>query len=56
MLLTGGRGTRLGVRAALVDGRIVTGDVEVLDGRVTGYGLPSPNGRGIASPDSSTCR
>ena len=26
------------------------GDVEVVDGRVTGYGLPSPNGRGIASP------
>ena len=26
------------------------GDVEVVDGRVAGYGLPSPNGRGIASP------
>jgi N-acetylglucosamine-6-phosphate deacetylase len=49
-LLTGGRGTRLGVRAALVGGRIVPGDVEVVDGRVAGYGLPSPNGRGIASP------
>ncbi len=43
-------GTRLGVRAALVGGRIVSGDVEVVDGRVTGYGLPSANGRGIASP------
>ncbi len=41
-------GTRLGVRAALVGGRIVSGDVEVVDGRVTGYGLPSANGRGIA--------
>jgi len=43
-------GTRLGVRAALVGGRIVPGDVEVVDGRVAGYGLPSANGRGIASP------
>jgi N-acetylglucosamine-6-phosphate deacetylase len=42
--------TRLGVRAALVGGRIVPGDVEVVDGRVAAYGLPSPNGRGIASP------
>jgi N-acetylglucosamine-6-phosphate deacetylase len=43
-------GTRLGVRAALVDGRLVPGDVEIVDGTVTGYGLPSANGRGIASP------
>ena len=41
---------RLGVRAALVDGQIVPGDVEVEDGLITGYGLPSANGRGIASP------
>jgi N-acetylglucosamine-6-phosphate deacetylase len=42
--------TRLGVRAALVRGRLVPGDVEVVDGRVAAYGLTSPNGRGIASP------
>jgi N-acetylglucosamine-6-phosphate deacetylase len=42
--------TRLGVRAALVGDRLVPGDVEVVDGRVTAYGLPSPNGRGIACP------
>jgi N-acetylglucosamine-6-phosphate deacetylase len=41
---------RLGVRAALVDGQIEPGDVEVDDGLIAGYGLPSANGRGIASP------
>jgi N-acetylglucosamine-6-phosphate deacetylase len=41
---------RLGVEGALVDGRLVRGDVEVLDGRTTAYGIVSPNGRGIASP------
>jgi N-acetylglucosamine-6-phosphate deacetylase len=41
---------RLGVRAALVDSRIVPGDVEIADGVIAGYGLPSANGRGIASP------
>ena len=41
---------RLGVRAALVDGAIVPGDLEVVDGRIAGFGLPSANGRGIASP------
>jgi N-acetylglucosamine-6-phosphate deacetylase len=45
-----GASTRLGVRAALVGGRIVPGDVEITDGRIAGYGLPSPNGRGLASP------
>ena len=30
---------RLGVEAALVEGRLVRGDVELLDGRVAGYGL-----------------
>ena len=34
------RVVRLGVRAALVDGRLVPGDVEVEDGRIAGYGLP----------------
>jgi N-acetylglucosamine-6-phosphate deacetylase len=41
---------RLGVEAALVDGRLVPGDVEVAGGRVAGVGLGSPNGRGIAVP------
>ena len=41
---------KLGVQAALVDGRLVRGDMEVTDGRVTGYGLVSANGRGIAVP------
>lgn len=41
---------RLGVEAALVDGRLVPGDVEVVDGRVAAYGLSSPGGRGIACP------
>jgi N-acetylglucosamine-6-phosphate deacetylase len=41
---------RLGVEAALVDGRLVRGDVEVDEGRVAGYGLASANGKGIAVP------
>ena len=41
---------RLGVEAALVAGRLVPGDVEVVDGTVAGFGLGSPNGRGIAAP------
>jgi N-acetylglucosamine-6-phosphate deacetylase len=41
---------RLGVTAALVDGRFVSGDVEVEDGRIARCGLASPNGRGVAVP------
>jgi len=41
---------RLGVEAALVDEHLVSGDVEILGGRVAGVGLASPNGRGIAVP------
>jgi N-acetylglucosamine-6-phosphate deacetylase len=41
---------RLGVEAALVAGRLVPGDVEVVDGRVAGVGLSSPNGNGVAAP------
>jgi N-acetylglucosamine-6-phosphate deacetylase len=41
---------RLGVGAALVDGTLVPGDVEVADGRVSAVGLSSANGSGIASP------
>lgn len=41
---------RLGVEAALVDGAILAGDVEIADGRVTEVGLSSPGGRGLAVP------
>jgi N-acetylglucosamine-6-phosphate deacetylase len=41
---------RLGVGAALVDGKLIPGDVEVADGHVTSVGLNSANGKGIASP------
>lgn len=41
---------RLGVEAALVAGRFVRGDVDIAEGRVTGVGLASPNGRGLAIP------
>ena len=41
---------RLGVRAALVDGELVRGDVELNDGHVAGVGLSSHNGNGIACP------
>jgi N-acetylglucosamine-6-phosphate deacetylase len=40
---------KLGVEAALVDGRLVPGDVAVDDGRITAVGLDGL-GRGIASP------
>jgi N-acetylglucosamine-6-phosphate deacetylase len=41
---------RLGVRAALVDGRLVTGDVELEGARVAGVGLATRGGDGIAAP------
>jgi N-acetylglucosamine-6-phosphate deacetylase len=41
---------RLGVEAALVDGALLPGDVEITDGRVTAVGLSSRNGHGIAAP------
>jgi N-acetylglucosamine-6-phosphate deacetylase len=41
---------KLGVEAALVDGQLVAGDVEVVDGLVVAVGLASPNGRGLAVP------
>jgi N-acetylglucosamine-6-phosphate deacetylase len=41
---------RLGVEAALVDGELVTGDVELADGRVGAVGLGGARGRGIAVP------
>jgi len=41
---------RLGVGAALVDGALVPGDVEVVDGTISAVGLESANGSGIAAP------
>ncbi len=41
---------KLGVTAALVDGRFVPGDVEIADGRIAGFGLVTSNGRGVAVP------
>jgi N-acetylglucosamine-6-phosphate deacetylase len=41
---------RLGVEAAVVEGTLVRGDVEVRDGLVAAYGLEGPNGNGIAVP------
>jgi len=41
---------KLEVEAALVDSRLVPGNVEIVDGRITAYGLRGPNGRGIAAP------
>ena len=41
---------KLGVEAALVDGRLVRGDVSVDDGRITGIGVAGVDGRGIAVP------
>jgi len=41
---------RLGVSAALVDGVLLRGDLEVADGRVVAVGLASGNGSGIAIP------
>src|SRR5215208_1008328 len=41
---------RLGVEAALIDGALMPGDVELADGRVTAVGLNSKPGKGIAAP------
>jgi N-acetylglucosamine-6-phosphate deacetylase len=41
---------KLGVEAALVDGQLVPGDVDVADGTIAAYGLSSANGSGIATP------
>ena len=41
---------RLGVEAALIEGRLIRGDLEIAEGRVQGHGLSSPDGRGIAVP------
>jgi len=41
---------RLGVEAAVVDGVLLRGDVEIADGRIGAVGLATPNGFGIAAP------
>ena len=41
---------RLGVEAAIVDGVLLPGDVEVVDGRVAAVALGGRRGRGIAVP------
>src|SRR5205807_7690786 len=46
----GAASMKLGVEAALVEGRLVRGDMEISAGRISAVGLGSPNGRGIAVP------
>jgi N-acetylglucosamine-6-phosphate deacetylase len=41
---------KLGVEAALVGGRLVPGDVEIVNDRIARTGIPGPNGRGVAAP------
>jgi N-acetylglucosamine-6-phosphate deacetylase len=41
---------RLGVESALVEGRLLPGDVDIADGRVVAVGLPGKNGHGVAAP------
>jgi N-acetylglucosamine-6-phosphate deacetylase len=41
---------RLGVEAALIDGDLMRGDVEIVDGLVAEVGLNSARGTGIAAP------
>jgi N-acetylglucosamine-6-phosphate deacetylase len=41
---------RLEVEAALIDGQLVPGQVEIVDGRIARCGLAGTNGRGIAAP------
>ena len=41
---------RLGVAAAVVDGVLLRGDVELADGRIAAVGLASANGSGVAAP------
>src|SRR3954469_2464203 len=41
---------RLGVEAALIDGVLVAGDVEIADGRIAAFGLGGKRGRGFAVP------
>jgi len=45
---------KLGVEAALVDGLLVRGDVEVSDGCIVEIGLASPAGRPSCNPQPVT--
>ena len=47
---------RLGVEAAVVDGVLLRGDVEIADGRIAAVGLTAAAAAGSRSPASSTCR
>lgn len=41
---------RLGVKEALIDGRVVRGDISIRDGRIEEVGLSTSNGVGLAVP------
>ena len=41
---------RLGVKAALVQGQRVAGDVDIHNGAITTVGIPNPSGKGLAVP------
>jgi N-acetylglucosamine-6-phosphate deacetylase len=41
---------RLGVEAALVDGALVRGDIDIADGRIAAIGVNGRPGKGIAAP------
>jgi N-acetylglucosamine-6-phosphate deacetylase len=43
-------GSRLGVEAALVDGALLPGDVEIAHGRIVAVGLNGRPGHGVAAP------
>ena len=47
---------RLGVEAAVIEGRFTPGDVDVVDGRIVRLGLAHRHGTGSPSPASSTSR
>ena len=47
---------RLGVEAAVVDGVLLRGDVEIADGRIAAVGVNGGGAAGSRSRASSTCR
>ncbi len=47
---------RLNVEAAIVDGALLPGDVEIEDGRIAAVGLAGGPGAGSLRRASSTCR
>ncbi|MEZ5258958.1 MAG: hypothetical protein R2705_19340 [Ilumatobacteraceae bacterium] len=46
----------MGVRAALVEGELVPGDVTIADGRIARVGVAAADGRGLAIPVWSISR